>query len=89
MKADLDRIADRLARAARELGPMQVAGGRLDAVAVRRLVGVLEMSAAEARLAGRRVQELLRMIVAHGEEPPPAPPRPRLRAIRGGRGEAA
>jgi hypothetical protein len=90
MKADLDRIADQLARQARELAPMQVAGGRLDALAVRRLVGVLEMTSAQARMAGRRVQELLRLIVAHGEEPPPAPPRPTaknggLRLVEGGR----
>jgi hypothetical protein len=85
VKADLGRVADRLARQARELVPMQVAGGRLTALQMRRLVGVLELSAAQARMTGRRVDELLRLIAAHGDAPPPPPPRPCLRLLNGGR----
>lgn len=84
MKADLDRIADALQRQVRALAPMQVAGGSLTAIQVRQLVGVLELSAAQARQTGRRVGELLRLIEQLGDRPPPASPKPRLRLIRGG-----
>lgn len=84
MKTELDRVADALQRQARQLAPMQVAGGSLTAVQMRRLVGVLELNAAQARQVARRVGELLALIEQLGDRPPPVPPKPGLRLIRGG-----
>ena len=81
MRQELDAIAGKIEVVRLALRPMQIAGGRLTPLEARRLVAALDTAAAESRMAGRRVQEMLTIIVAHGEAAPAAPPRQALRLV--------
>ena len=81
MQQDIDAIADRLERLRRRLVPKQIAGGALTALEARSIVGELDRSITEARATGRRVSELLTLIVTLGGDGPPPAARAPLRVI--------
>jgi len=84
MRADLDQIAQRLRAAEIILQPMQVAGGKLTPLQVRRIVGDIRKSMADARMAARRIGELMAMLERYQLDLMPKPQRPVLRVIEGG-----
>ena len=60
---------------------LSVAGGALTALEARSIVGELDRSITEARATGRRVSELLTLIVTLGGDGPPPAARAPLRVI--------
>jgi hypothetical protein len=84
MQQDIEIIAGRLQRFVDRFKPFMAEGGLLSAMEARRLVDELDRSAVELRNAGRRVGELMRLVMEAGADAPPPIPRAPLRVVEGG-----